>query len=183
MDLKNNGMAQFRLIDTSPNGDAWQFSNTDNNLNISLQGSGSQEFLIENDGDVWINNGTVMVTSYRASKENFQDLDTGEILQRLASLPVSDWNYKKDSDTVRHIGPVSEDFYQTFGYGEDDKHIAPNDLAGVNTAAIQALYRQLQERDRQNSELRKELEKLSQELAEVRQILGGIPIRKFFGED
>jgi hypothetical protein len=95
--------------------------------------------LIENDGDVWINNGTIMVTSYRASKENFQDLDAEEILQRVADLPLSDWNYKKDADTVRHIGPVSEDFYEAFGYGEDDKHISPNDLAGVNTAAIQGL--------------------------------------------
>ena len=55
MDLKNNGMAQFRLIDSSANGDAWQFSNTDNNLNISLQGSGKMEFLIENDGDAILN--------------------------------------------------------------------------------------------------------------------------------
>jgi hypothetical protein len=173
MDLKNNGMAQFRLIDTSPNGDAWQFSNTDNNLNISLQGSGSQEFLIENDGDVWINNGTVMVTSYRASKENFQDLDTGEILQRLASLPVSDWNYKKDTDTVRHIGPVSEDFYEAFGYGEDDQHISPNDLAGVNTAAIQGLFQKLLEKDQEIQDLRSkvsEIESLRRDLADLREL-------------
>jgi hypothetical protein len=160
MDLKNNGMAQFRLIDTSPNGDAWQFSNTDNNLNISLQGSGSQEFLIENDGDVWINNGTIMVTSARDTKENFQDLDSDAILERLASLPVSDWNYRKDKDTVRHIGPVSEDFYQTFGYGEDDQHIAPNDLAGVNTAAIQGLYQQLKEKDQEIESLKARLARL-----------------------
>jgi hypothetical protein len=179
MDLKNNGMAQFRLIDTSPNGDAWQFSNTDNNLNISLQGSGSQEFLIENDGDVWINNGTIMVTSYRASKANFRELDTEEILRRVADLPLSDWNYRKDADTVRHIGPVSEDFYEAFGYGEDDQHISPNDLAGVNTAAIQELYRQnlqlkgmLVAKIREMEDLKirlTRLEKLDRGLAEVRE--------------
>jgi hypothetical protein len=181
MDLVNNGIPQFRLIDSSPDGDAWQFSNTNHNLNISLQGSGSQEFLIENDGDVWINNGTIMVTSYRASKENFQELDTKEILRLVADLPLSDWNYKKDKDTVRHIGPVSEDFYQTFGYGEDDKHISPNDLAGVAIAAAKGLYRQLQAKDAQletqqqeieNLKVRlTELETLKQELANVRILL------------
>jgi hypothetical protein len=181
MDLKNNGMAQFRLIDTSPNGDAWQFSNTDNNLNISLQGSGSQEFLIENDGDVWINNGTVMVTSYRASKENFQNLDTEEILRRVADLPLSDWNYKKDNDSVRHIGPVSEDFYEFFGYGEDDQHIAPNDLAGVNTAAIQGLYQRLLEKDQEIQRLRGkvfELESLKQDLVDLSKLVADIRMGK-----
>jgi hypothetical protein len=180
--LKNNGVTQFLLEDSSPDGDRWQFGNTDNGLNISLQGSGSQEFLIENDGDVWINNGTIMVTSYRASKENFQALNNREILERLANLPLSDWNYKKDSDTVRHIGPVSEDFYQTFGYGEDDQHIAPNDLAGVNTAAIQGLYQksieegvklreQLEERDQKIESLQSEMDHLRQELAEIKALV------------
>ena len=54
MVLKNNGMAQFRLVDSSPNGDAWQFSNTDSGFNISLQGSGVQEFFIENSGDAFL---------------------------------------------------------------------------------------------------------------------------------
>jgi hypothetical protein len=171
MDLKNNGMAQFRLIDTSPNGDAWQFSNTDNNLNISLQGSGSQEFVIENDGDVWINNGTVMVTSYRASKENFRELDSQEILERLAGLPLSDWNYRKDADTVRHIGPVSEDFFEVFGYGEDDQHISPNDLAGVAIAAAQGLFDQVKEKDRRIESMRLEMDLLKQEMVEMKQLL------------
>jgi hypothetical protein len=162
--LKNNGVTQFLLEDSSPDGDRWQFGNTDNGLNISLQGSGSQEFLIENDGDVWINNGTVMVTSYRASKENFQNLNTEEILRRVADLPLSDWNYKKDKDTVRHIGPVSEDFYEVFGYGEDNQHIAPNDLAGVAIAAAKGLHRK-------NQELKMELETLKQELAEIRALV------------
>jgi hypothetical protein len=167
MDLKNNGMAQFRLIDTSPNGDAWQFSNTDNNLNISLQGSGSQEFLIENDGDVWINNGTIMVTSYRASKENFTAVDSQEVLLQLSELPVTTWNYRKESREIRHMGPVSEDFHAAFGLGEDDKHISPNDLAGVNTAAIQGLVQE-------NAELKAELAAMKQELDEIRVLLSRI---------
>jgi hypothetical protein len=162
--LKNNGVTQFLLEDSSPDGDRWQFGNTDNGLNISLQGSGSQEFLIENDGDVWINNGTVMVTSYRASKENFRELDSEELLQRIAELPLSDWNYKKDADTVRHIGPVSEDFFEVFGYGEDDQHISPNDLAGVNTAAIQGLYQRLLEKDSQLIQQQQKIRRQNQEI-------------------
>jgi hypothetical protein len=175
MDLKNNGMAQFRLIDTSPNGDAWQFSNTDNNLNISLQGSGSQEFVIENDGDVLINNGTVLVTSYRASKENFAEVDPQEVLDRIAQLPITTWNYRKESKEVRHMGPVSEDFYQAFGLGQDDQHITPNDLAGVNTAAIQGLYGLLQSemrrKDHRIEELEAELESLKAQFLELRKMV------------
>jgi hypothetical protein len=171
MNLKNNGITQFRLIDTSPDGDAWQFSNTDSGLNISLQGSGSQEFLIQDDGDVWINNGTIMVTSYRASKKNFRELDSQEILRRVADLPLSDWNYKKDADTVRHIGPVSEDFYDAFGYGEDDQHISPNDLAGVAIAAAQGLFEQVKEKDRRIESMRLEMDLLKQEMVEIKQML------------
>lgn len=143
MDLMNNGIPQFRLVDTSPDGDAWQFSNTNNNLNISLQGSGSQEFLIENDGDVRINNGTVLVTSSRATKENFNKIHPEQILKRLADLELLDWNYKKDPDSVRHLGPVSEDFYRLFGLGDGDKHITPTDLSGVALAAIQGLLKEI----------------------------------------
>jgi hypothetical protein len=161
MDLRNNGISQFRLIDTSANGDAWQFSNTESGLNISLQGSGSQELLIQDDGDVYINNGTVLVTSHRASKENFTEVDSREILDQVANLPITTWNYRKESKEIRHLGPVSEDFHQAFGLGEDDQYISPNDLAGVNTAAIQGLYRQ-------NLELKAELEALKKELSELK---------------
>lgn len=64
MVLENNGMAQFRLVDSSPNGDSWQFSNTDSGFNISLQGSGVQEFLIEDNGDVSLS-GTLNVNTIR----------------------------------------------------------------------------------------------------------------------
>jgi hypothetical protein len=38
------------------------------------------------------------------------------------------------------MSPAAEDFYQAFGCGEDDQHLAPSDMAAVALAAVQALH-------------------------------------------
>ena len=81
------------------------------------------------------------------SKENFASTDGREVLDRLAAIPVATWNYKSEDPSIRHIGPVAQDFYAAFGVGEDDKHIATIDADGVALAAIQGLYRVVQEQD------------------------------------
>jgi hypothetical protein len=42
---------------------------------------------------------------------------------------------------LRHIGPVSEDFYRAFGVGDNAKSIGTVDEGGVALAAIRGLYR------------------------------------------
>ena len=42
---------------------------------------------------------------------------------------------------------MAQDFYAAFGVGEDDKHIATIDADGVALAAIQGLYRVVEEKD------------------------------------
>ena len=32
------------------------------------------------------------------------------MLARLAALPIEIWNYRSQPDTVRHMGPMSQDF-------------------------------------------------------------------------
>jgi hypothetical protein len=66
-----------------------------------------------------------------------------EILEKLAALPISTWNYKWDPPTTRHLGPMAQDFKAMFGLGDDDRTINMVDANGVVMVAIQALYRRI----------------------------------------
>ncbi len=78
-------------------------------------------------------------------KENFVQVDRFEVLEKVASLPISTWNYKAQDESIRHIGPMAQDFHAAFGVGEDDRHITTIDANGVALAAIQQLHRTQQE--------------------------------------
>jgi len=100
-------------------------------------------------------------TSDRNLKEKFANIDSSEILHRVASLPITSWNFKTDGQT-RHIGPMAQDFYAAFNVGTDDKHIATVDEGGVALAAIQGLNEKLKEKDVQIEALAKRLADLEQ---------------------
>jgi trimeric autotransporter adhesin len=80
--------------------------------------------------------------SDRASKENFSPVNAEALLGKIASLPISSWNYKTQAESIRHIGPMAQDFHAAFGVGEDEKYISSIDADGVALAAIQGLYQQ-----------------------------------------
>jgi len=82
-------------------------------------------------------------------------------LERVASLPISRWNFKTDAAT-RHIGPMAQDFYAAFNVGTDDKHIATVDEGGVALAAIQGLNEKLNDKDAEIKALEKRLADLEQ---------------------
>ncbi len=103
--------------------------------------------------------------SDRASKDNFTSVNGRDILERLASVPVQTWNWKSQAASIRHIGPVAQDFYAAFNVGEDEQHISTVDADGVALAAIQGLYQIVQEKDAQITALEArvaEVEKASQ---------------------
>ena len=87
-------------------------------------------------------------------------------LTRLAGVGIQSWNYKFEDASVRHIGPMAQDFAAAFAVGADDKHIHPVDSGGVAFAAIQALYRIIREQGRQIGELRDELDRLREGVAD-----------------
>jgi hypothetical protein len=81
-----------------------------------------------------------LVISDRNRKENFLGIDGEDILARIRSLPVSTWQYTAEEDrTVRHIGPMAQDWQRAFGFSQDATTINMSDFDGVNLAAIQAL--------------------------------------------
>jgi hypothetical protein len=104
--------------------------------------------------------GRICPISDRESKENFESIDPQEVLSRVASLELSTWNYLTEPDSVRHMGPMAQDFRATFGLGPSERHIATVDADGVALAAIQALNANVEALRRDNEELRTELRRL-----------------------
>jgi hypothetical protein len=101
------------------------------------------------------------------AKENFASVDGAAVLEKIAALPISSWNYKQETDSVRHIGPMAQDFFAAFGLGSDDRHIAALDTNGVSLAAIQELIKrntsqqaQIDALQKQNAALEARLERL-----------------------
>jgi hypothetical protein len=91
-------------------------------------------------GGTWVNG------SDRNSKENFEPVSGREVLEKLADVPIQQWNYKAEDSSVRHMGPMAQDLHSAFGLGGDDKSIATIDADGIALAAIQGLCQQLREK-------------------------------------
>jgi hypothetical protein len=134
------------------------------------------------DGGLYVH-GTYNNTSDRNEKENFTPVEPREVLEKVAGLPITRWNYKHDAATP-HLGPVAQDFYAAFGVGPDDKHIATVDESGVALAAIQGLNEKVETRSQksedriqklesENLELRRELETLKRAIGSLADSLNG----------
>ncbi len=107
--------------------------------------------------------GTVSSGSDRNIKENFESVDPGEVLDKVAALPITRWNYKAEPGVV-HVGPVSQDFRAAFGLGLDDKSIAVVDADGVALAAIKGLNQKVDQNHEALSALIAEQRELIQQL-------------------
>lgn len=101
-------------------------------------------------------------------KENFEDINGETILQKIAKIKLTTWNYiGQDPKVFRHYGPMAQDFYNAFG---KDKHgtigcdtlINQQDFLGVSFVAIQALEKRTAEYAEQIKWLKQELEALKQ---------------------
>jgi len=110
--------------------------------------------------------------SSRTLKENYLTVDGEDVLARIRTLPITTWNMIGGDRTVRHLGPVAEDFYAAFGLGLGETTIGLGDIDGVNLAAAKALEartRELrQELDARTAELRQEREARAAETAALR---------------
>jgi hypothetical protein len=89
-------------------------------------------------GAAWI------IMSDRNAKENVEPVNARAVLDKVAALPVSTWNYKSQSSEVRHIGPMAQDFKAAFGVGETETGITSVDADGVALAAIKGLNQKLE---------------------------------------
>ena len=141
------------------------------NTNADVASTGTNQFIVRASGGIWLGTtSTPSITigsdflntstgahltiggvwtnaSDRALKENFRAVNQRDVLARVASLPVSSWNYRAEGPATRHLGPTAQDFAAAFGLGGDDRSIGTVDADGVALAAIQALYEIVQEKD------------------------------------
>jgi hypothetical protein len=95
-------------------------------------------------------------------------VDSDAILERIASMPISEWSYNDQEPDARHIGPMAQDFHEAFGTGSSDKCIPTVDENGVALAAIQALYQRVERLDRDGRELRQQNDALRREVERLR---------------
>jgi hypothetical protein len=102
--------------------------------------------------------GVFSCSSTRTVKENFVPVDTEEILRGIVSIPLNRWTLIHDPTRAPHLGPFSEDFYDTFNLGNDRLAIGQQDIDGVNFAGIQALEARTTRLRLENEALRRELE-------------------------
>ena len=132
------------------------------------------EFSIRASGGILLN-GAVLHASDRNMKDDFTDISTQEILDKVVDMPITSWRFKSEDNSVRHIGPVAQDFMETFGYGLDDKHITATDADGVALAAIQGLNHKLEQKqaeiDRLNQTLQQNKDEMAQRLMSLEQRL------------
>ena len=105
--------------------------------------------------------------SDRTLKENFDTANGQDILKRLSTIPITTWNYKAQDASIRHIGPVAQDFYAAFGLGEDETLISTIDADGVALAAIQGLYGTSQSQASRIQQLEKENATQKQEISDL----------------
>ena len=110
------------------------------------------------DGGQWINK------SDRNSKDGFAEVNTREILDKVAALPIQTWHYTNETAEVRHLGPVAQDFRAAFGLGTGDKSIGTVDADGVALAAIQGLNQKV---EAENVTLRADLRSRDERIAEL----------------
>jgi len=144
---------------------------TDGQMTIGL--GTTTALLLDPSGNLVIS-GALTEASDAASKEGFEPIDAQNILALILQLPITTWNYIADGATVRHMGPMAQDFYAAFGLGADDTHIASLDVNGVTLAGLQELTRlfqtqeiQIENLERENQELNQRLDAIEAQLDEL----------------
>ncbi len=127
---------------------------TENNFALAFDVNNVQKMTLATSGALTVLgpvNATVFnPTSDKYAKENFAAIDQKTVLERLAAMPISTWNFIENDNKTKHLGPMAQDFYAAFGLGADDKHISTVDADGVAFAAIQELNKRNQSLSAEN---------------------------------
>lgn len=82
--------------------------------------------------------------SDKNKKENFKSVSAEAVLTKIEKMAITSWNYRSESEAIRHIGPMSQDFYKAFKLGDNKKTISVIDMDGVTLLGIKALALRMQ---------------------------------------
>jgi hypothetical protein len=115
-------------------------------------------------------------------RENLEPVDYNAVLAKVAALPLTQWNYKRDGKGVEHIGPKAQDFQAAFQLSADGTHMSVMDEGGVALAAIKGLNQKVEERDQslhqQLAEKEAEIQDLKQSVEKLRKMVQSLAERK-----
>jgi hypothetical protein len=155
------------------------FTIADASVNDSLRATAANQFSARYAGGYRLLTNTAMnvgvqlaaggnawsVISDSTRKERVVLADGNQLLDRLNRLRLGSWNYRgQDPRTMRHYGPMAQDFYHAFGRDAvgtvgNDSTINQADFDGVNLIAIQALYRRVLALEAENAQLRQQVQR------------------------
>jgi trimeric autotransporter adhesin len=138
---------------------------SDGSTTLTSSSAGNTGVTLPAGGGSWNN------LSDRNMKANFAAVNPRAILRGVLQLPISTWNYKTQDTSVRHIGPMAQDFAAAFKVGESDKTISTIDPDGVAFAAIQGLHEELTDRDAKIDTLRRQVEQQQSQIDDLKKLL------------
>ena len=116
--------------------------------------------------------------SDRTVKENFEPVSNSEILEKLVAMPITKWNFKKQDESVKYVGPMAQDFHAAFGLGgTNDRVIHATNAQGITMAALQGLNTKVEDKSKaleaRLNELESRVVTLEQALISSRNIATG----------
>jgi hypothetical protein len=85
--------------------------------------------------------GASTCTSSRDEKQEFRSIDTIELLDRLARLPITAWRFRGEASDSQHLGPTAQNFRAAFGLLEATvtEQAKENALVRAELADLRAL--------------------------------------------
>jgi hypothetical protein len=176
LELENNGGSRLNFTDTSVSA-SWGLNNIGGNFNMIKSGAGLTAFSLTGAGTLTVVD--VVETSDRNMKKDIVPVEPESILAKVAGLPLATWRFKMDeSDDALHLGPMAQDFSAAFGLGIDDRHINSLDVAGVSLAAVQALNKQVSEKDAEIAKLQEQNAELAQRLSNLEAVVTALAEQK-----
>jgi trimeric autotransporter adhesin len=165
----------------SANGKTGSFTWADQSSSDSLENSANNSFQIRAAGGIRLYTNATTTTgvsvnaggatwnaiSDRNRKELFLPVDGESVLARIRGIPVTTWRYISEEDrSVRHMGPMAQDWDRAFGFSGDSTTINTGDFDGVNFAAVKALEERTAMQQAEMAALRADNEALRGQVAE-----------------
>jgi len=119
-----------------------------------INGKNDKILTLEENGNLDIM-GTLSQGSDVNRKYDIQSVVYQDVLSKVSSLDIYEWKYIGEDKT--HMGPMAQDFYNSFHLNNTKTRIASIDIDGVALASIKALYQIVLEQQKEIDKLKERL--------------------------